>query len=250
MPSTIVWVVVLLAGSLVQPGAASKQSANSKQSVDEIVAASLRARGGVEALKGVTSIKRSGHTTLSGSSVPVTVWAKRPNLFRREMELPALLVILAYDGHTFWSANARDAAGQTVPGPPAERAQEEAAFDTILLDYKAKGHKVELVGTERQGDRLIHHLKVLKRNGKTEHYYLDAKTGLETRVVSTAEMPGGVKVEIAKEFSDYRPVKGILVPFHIRDFANDALVSETTLDSVEINVRLEDSLFRMPTKGQ
>jgi len=246
MPSAIVCVAALLAGSLVQQAAGSIPRAESKQSVDEIVAATLKARGGVEALKGVASIKRSGHTTLSGASVPVTIWAKRPDRFRREMQLQGLLVILGYDGQTFWTSSGGDLPAQRVSGPPAERAQEEAAFDTILLDYKAKGHKVDLLGTERLGKRDVYHLKVLKKNGKTEHYYLDTKTGLEARVVSTAEMPGGAKVEMAKEFSDYRPVKGILVPFVIRDFANDTLVSETTLDSVEINVPLEDSLFRMP----
>lgn len=240
IPFKFVGAVALLLGSLPQ------SSAEPKQSVDEIVAATLKARGGVEALRAVTALKRIGHTTLSGSAVPITIWAKRPNMFRREMELPALLVILGYDGKTFWTANARGGPGQAAPGPALERAQEEAAFDSVLLDYRAKGHKVQLVGTEQQAKTLLYHLKVTKKNGKTEHYYVDAKTGLEARVVSTAEM-AGQQVELAKEFSDYRTVKGIVVPFIIRDFANGTLVSETTLDIVEINPKLEDSLFRMPT---
>lgn len=242
MPTSFCCVVALLAGALLQARPAPTHR------VDEIVAGALRARGGVAALKAVTSIKRTGHTTLSGSQVPVTIWTRRPNFFRRELELPGLLVILAYDGKTFWSANARDAEGYPASGRAVEQAQEEAGFDTLLLDYKAKGHKVELVATEREGDRLLHHLKIVKKNGKTEHLYLDAKTGLEARAVSTTEREG-TPVELVREFSDYRPVKDIVVPFVIRDFANKTLVSETTFEAVDVNVPMDESLFRMRSKG-
>ena len=70
---------------------------------------------------------------------------------------------------------------------------------------------MEFVGTRLDGERSVHHLKLLKKNGKTEHYYIDAKTGLEMRRVYSAEL-GGVAVELAKEFSDYREVQGIRPP--------------------------------------
>jgi hypothetical protein len=41
-------------------------------------------------------------------------------------------------------------------------------------------------------------------------------------------------------------VNGVQIPFVVREFANGVLVSETILDSVEVNKRMEDALFRLP----
>ena len=79
--------------------------------------------------------------TLSGSSASVTTWEKRPNLFRREIDMPGLRVVLGSDGTTAWSANGADLPVTPLSGPQAERLQDEALLETALLDYAKKGHE-------------------------------------------------------------------------------------------------------------
>ena len=42
---------------------------------------------------------------------------------------------------------------QALPGPQAAYASQDAEFDSVFVDYKQKGHSVELVGKENAGRR-------------------------------------------------------------------------------------------------
>ena len=87
----------------------------------------------------------------------------------------------AYDGTTAWTINPMMGSDQPqeVPGPVAESLKEQADFDGPLLDYKAKGNTVELVGNEDLAGKKVHHLKLTRKGGKTMHFYLDAATGVQ-----------------------------------------------------------------------
>ena len=58
--------------------------ASQSPTVDEIVAKNLAAKGGVEKLRAVTSVKMTGRIKTSRRRMPVVNWAKRPNKMRRE----------------------------------------------------------------------------------------------------------------------------------------------------------------------
>ena len=48
-------------------------------SVDEIVAKNLAARGGVDKLRALTTMKMTGTVNVQGMDMPLTVMTKRPN---------------------------------------------------------------------------------------------------------------------------------------------------------------------------
>ena len=47
-------------------------------------------------------------------------------------------------------------------------------FDGALVDYKAKGNTIELVGKEKLDTKDVYHLKVTMKGGQVQHYFLDA----------------------------------------------------------------------------
>jgi outer membrane lipoprotein-sorting protein len=73
--------------------------------VDDIVARSLAAKGGVEKLRAVTSVKMTGRIKGPGGEMPVVSYAKRPNMRRRENVSDGQTFILASDGKTVWAVN-------------------------------------------------------------------------------------------------------------------------------------------------
>ena len=75
------------------------------QTVDEIVAKNLQAKGGAEKWKAVTSVKMTGKITMQGMELPLTVYAKRPNFNRQEVIVQDRQVIQAFDGTTAWLLN-------------------------------------------------------------------------------------------------------------------------------------------------
>ena len=86
---------------------------------------------------------------------------------------------MAFDGKTVWGINPMtgSTAPQELTGPQADLTRDEATFDPLFLTYKERGHAIELVGTETVEGTEAHHLKVTKKNGSIEHYYLNAATG-------------------------------------------------------------------------
>src|SRR6266851_1575950 len=68
------------------------------------------------------------------------------------------------------------AAVSAQTGDDLKGIQEEADTDGPLLDYKAKGNKVELVGKEKVNGKDAYHLKVTLATGTVRNIYLDAET--------------------------------------------------------------------------
>src|SRR5262245_55298590 len=74
------------------------------QTVDEIIAKNLQARGGLEKLKSVQSIRYTGKMTVGpGIEVPVTLEMKRPRNLRMEFTFQGMTAIQAYDGKDGWA---------------------------------------------------------------------------------------------------------------------------------------------------
>ncbi|HXW08336.1 MAG TPA: hypothetical protein VD833_24100 [Vicinamibacterales bacterium] len=217
-----------------------------RQTADEIVARNLAAKGGVERLKALTTARITASISGKGRDVRLTVWSKRPNLMRREVVDGNQKIINGFDGSALWVEDPRlGGQPQRITGPQAELASQEAEFDNVFVDYRQKGHTVELVGTETLDSRSVHHLKLTRRNGRVQHHYIDAETALEVRVVTSLDQ-GGMKAEFATDFSDHRDVEGLKVPFTMVQSVNGTPGQRVTLERVEFNVPVDDAMFQVP----
>jgi outer membrane lipoprotein-sorting protein len=224
-------------------------SADAAQAVtaDDVIARNLAARGGAEKLRSLNSVKITAVVTAQGMELPMTSWAMRPNRLRRDTKFQDQNIVMAFDGKTVWGINPMtgSTAPQEVTGPQADLTRDEATFDPLFLTYKERGHTIELVGTETVDGTEAYHLKVTKKNGSIEHYYLNAATALEMRTVSTLER-NGMTAEVTTDLGDYQTVDGMQVAFSMKQSMRGNLVAQVKLQKVEFNVPIEDDLFRMP----
>ena len=225
---------------------ASATPAAQTAAVDDLVAKNIAAKGGAEKLRGVTSVRITGRVKSGRGLSTITVWTRRPNSMRQEMTTDGQTRVTAFDGTTLWAVNpALGPSARQVTGPAAERAREEAEdFDSVLLDYREKGYQVEVVPSAAGAPP---HLRVTKKNGKVQDISLDPSTFLEQRI-STEVSQGGKTATITTEFSNYRPVDGMMVPFAIRQSVNGQVQTEVNYDRVQFNLPFDDGLFRMPAK--
>jgi len=238
--------LVIVALLVAAPGFARAQA---QPTVDEIVAKNLKAKGGVEKLKSMQTMQMTGKATLQGMDVAMKIYSKRPNMVRQEMTLQDKTIVQSSDGTTAWMINPMmgSDAPQELTGPAADALKDQADFDGTLTDYKAKGHTVELVGPEDIDGRKTYHLKVTKKNGQVQHYYLDADSGIELRVTTTMEQ-NGQQMTIASDLSNYQQVNGVMMPFSMKQSMNGMPLAQMTIDKAEFNVPLDDALFKMPAK--
>ena len=215
--------------------------------VEDIVARNLAAKGGIEKLRAVTSVKMTGRIKGPGGEMPVVSYAKRPNMRRRENTNDGQTFILAFDGKTVWAVNPLMSTRPTeITGPPADKTRQDADdFDSVLLDYKAKGRAVELVGTEAVQGITMHRLRVTTKTGAIQEIYINAETMLESKMVMQIEQAGRKGV-VTSEFSNYKEVDGIKLPLHIRQTFNGQLMAEVIYEQIQFNAPLDDALFAMP----
>lgn len=228
----------------------SAAAAAHAQTVDEIVAKNLQAKGGAEKWKAVNTVKMTGKITMQGMDLPLTVYAKRPNYNRQEIVLQDKQLVQAFDGTTAWLLNPMmgSEVPQELPGPAAEMMRNSADFDGALIDYKSKGHTVELVGKEKMDATEVYHLKVTMKNGHIQHYYLDAGSGIELKTTADVDLGTGSKQPLETEMSNYQPVNGIMIPHTVKQMLNGKPVVQMTIDKVEFNSAIDDALFKMPKK--
>ena len=131
-----------------------------------------------------------------------------------------------------------------------EQALEQADIDGPLVDYKDKGHALELVGRDKAGEAEAWRLKLTLKNGTVRDVYLDAGSFLEVLTVSKRTIRG-VAVEAESRLEDYREVEGIMFPHLIRSGARGRPERQSlTVETIEINPVLEDSRFRMPPEAK
>ncbi|MEW6731747.1 MAG: hypothetical protein AB1489_10500 [Acidobacteriota bacterium] len=222
----------------------------SAQSLDEIINKNIQARGGLDKLKAVKSMKFTGKIRFQGLEAPLTLQFKRPNNARLEIVVQGKTIVQAYDGDTGWAIV--PFTGSSDPEKMSEddlkEIQEQADFDGPLIDYKAKGHTVELVGKEDLEGTSVYKLKVTLKTGDVRYLFIDAENYLELKTTSKQKRQG-TEFEVDSYLGDYKEVNGILIPHAIENKTQGRVISQFTLEKIETNVAIEDTIFKMPAKS-
>jgi len=219
------------------------------QTADELLAKYVAARGGAARIAAVESLRMTAKARGQGGREAVVVReAKRPGRIRLEFTVQGVTGVYAHDGERGWQVSPLD--GVLEPGPmspeAARAAIEQGDIGGPLVDWKAKGHRVELVGRESEGGRDVWKLKVTLKDGDVRHVYLDAQSFLHVRTESTREVRGR-PVELQTTFADYRETEGVLFPHSIEVGVKGRPSRLAILvQKVEVNPALDDARFRMP----
>jgi len=213
-----------------------------------VIERSLEALGGAESWSEVDTLELTGTFATFSSSQPFHLWRKRPDLYRFEHQEADRPLTIGFDGETVWWENHTPFSEVTWPAEPPEvysrGYRADALFEYPFLRPEEKGHQVELIGRTDYEGIDSYELRVTLADGTTETWYLDADSFLPAARVA----PAGFKdFETTQRvfFSDFRPVAGILVPFHVESELNN-LYRVMQVDEVEAGGEIDDSLFEFP----
>jgi outer membrane lipoprotein-sorting protein len=222
---------------------------SSAETSEEIVAKNIQARGGLEKIKSIQSMRMTGTMRLGDDRLPTSLELKRPNKSRWEFTLEGQTAVQAYDGKTAWMIMPFE--GQTEPqvmtDQEARDIEMQADVDGPLVDAAAKGNTIELVGKKTiEGGLETWHLRIIRKNGDARDLYLDGKTYLQVLAV-TKRTADGETVEIRSKIGDYKNVGGIMLP-HLFEASASGVPQTQALEfqKIEINVPIDDSRFAMP----
>ena len=227
-------------------------SAASALTVDELVAKNTEARGGIEAIRAIQSIKSTGKMNFSGGDFSIELGFsslnERAAKVRTEASIQGLTQVTAYDGKDAWTINPfqgrRDP--ERMSAEDAKGLEVQADMDGPLVDWQSKGHKVEYLGTEDMDGTQAHKLKVTLKNGDIEYRYLDPDYFLEILIVTQSKRRG-VETEMETELGNYEKVAGVYMPFAIESGPKGGQRGQKIqIEKAEANVDIDDALFAFP----
>ncbi|MFL6213403.1 MAG: LolA family protein [Blastocatellia bacterium] len=238
--------ILLFAFTLLMSALASAQTA------DEIIKKNIEARGGLQKIKAIKSVKATGKLAVAGPGLelPITIQQKRPNTFRLDATFQGQSLIQVYDGDTGWQINPFENINQPekMAGDDLKDAQEQADLDGPLVDYKEKGHTVELMGKEDLEGTPAYKLKLTLKSGDTRYVYIDAANYLELKVTAKRRSPGGEQ-EMDIYPGNYKPINGVLFPYSIEQKVGGQTQVTISMDKIEVDVPIDDAIFKMPAKA-
>ncbi len=137
---------------------------------------------------------------------------------------------------------------ETVPPEALRVMEEQADMDGPLVDYKSKGHTVELLGKEKVEGTDCYKLKVTLKSGDVRTVFIDTESNLEVKVEGRTMIRGTEQVSDTL-LGDWKDVGGILMAHSIDNGQPGApMRQKITIDKIELNVPLEDARFAMPVK--
>jgi len=221
----------------------------SAQTAEEMAAKNIEARGGLDKLKAIQTMRISGSLEVQGFKAAIVSEMKRPDKVRQSFTLQGMTEIDAYDGTSAWKISPFQ--GKKDPELMGEDElrgmQDQADIDGPLVDAAAKGNKMEALGKQSLDGNDVLVLRVTLKNGDQFTYYFDPDTFLETRVDQAIFLRGTAR-ETTTEFGSFKEVQGVLIPFSIQagPKARADQRQKVTVDKVEMNVPMDDSMFVMP----
>ena len=210
---------------------------------EQLVAKNLEARGGADKLRAITSMHAVGTRRVGGGQdAKVESWAVNGKDYRSEFSLQGMTAVSAWDGKEAWAISPfqgrRDP--QKISADDAKGMIEATDIAGPLVDYQAKGNKVEYLGTEDIDGTDAHKLRVTLKNGDSQYIFLDPDAFLEIRVV-THRMVRGQDEVATTDLGEYEKVDGIYFPFES---------GRTHLDKVELNQTIDPKIFAFPGGGR
>jgi len=259
-------------------------------SATEIVDKNVAARGGLQAWRAVETMTLTGKMGAGGNqraalSVPIAggrnaasnlqgirerrveevqlpfeMDLARPHKARVELQLKGQTAIQVYDGRNGWKLRPFLNRLEVEPYTAEEMkvASMQSELDGPIVDYAAKGTRIELDGIEKVEGRDTYKLKLTLKSGDVTHVWVDAQTFLETKIEGQPRRLDGSYHPVEVYYRDYRNVNGLEIPFvletRVLPVAKTALGLRDTpvppekafIEKVVINPKFDAGLFSKP----
>lgn len=215
--------------------------------VDEIIEKSLSAQGGREVLKSITtSIMEADLTIYAGSNVingkRVTYTGYSPFRIRIEEKVDSIRTVMVYDGEKGWMEQGGKI--QELPEEWLSYFKNSEKRLNILLEYKNKETRAELLGFKEVGEKRAYAVKLTGKDGEWIVFYFEEESFIPIKQEFNALNPETGVISKTEIFLDnYSKILDVLTPMKVTVLRDGQKVMEINFRNIQFNVPLESSLF-------
>lgn len=227
------------------------------QTADEIIEKHLAATGGREKLAKVTSRVSTGAISLTTPvgelKGTIELSQKRPNKTRTLIKIDASAIgggqitsDQRFDGTSGYAIDSFNG-NRDITGDQLE-AMKAGSFPTPFLNYKETGMAAALGAQEKVDTRDAYVVQLKPKTGPGVKAYFDAENFMLVKTIITVNVPQlGGPIDQVVEFSDFRDVDGIKIPYLTKS-SNPVQTVVATVTDVKQNIDIDDSSFAKPAQ--
>jgi hypothetical protein len=216
------------------------------ESVEDIINKYIAARGGINQLNLVKTIRMTG-TKIGRDEIIMIITKVDGELFRTDMHRGnevACQIITKNKGWNYDSFSSYQAEEMSMEKWQALR--DELYIFSPLVNYRKKGFKAKLLGKDVLYDRDCFKIQLTSPQGKESFYFIDCKTHLLVQSRKKAEMNGKIyrnSPETITNFRNYKNFGGVLFPQIIETESVEGRVDSMIFYEIETNIAVDEKLY-------
>lgn len=216
------------------------------QTADEVVNKHIEAVGGAANWKKVTSLVQTGSMSVQGTDITVVRSVLHTKGTRQDISVMGMNGYQILTPTAGW--NFMPFQGQTAAEPMTQddvkESQDDLDAQGSFIDYKEKGHTVELIGSEDVEGTDCFKLKVALKSGRTETIFIDKKSYNMIKSISVRKA-NGQEMELATTYSNFQKLpEGIVVPMSMNLPLGPGMNVDFALSKVEVNKPIDEVIFK------
>jgi hypothetical protein len=218
------------------------------QSADDVIQKYTTNMGGLEAINKITSAKMTGTVTTQGMDLALTTQIINGKGMRTDVEVMGSSVTNCYYNGKGWKINPYAGAptATEVTGNELSDFKAQSSLANQLMDYKARGHQVEMQGEETvEGIKTFKIKLTNKDDGKVTTYFISTTDYTLIKSVGSREIQGE-EVEVETYYSDIKEIGGVKFFMSRSQKIEGQEFQAIKFDKIELNVTVDEKIFEMP----
>jgi zinc protease len=222
----------------------STVSAAATPSAEQILDTYVKALGGREAWKKLTSRESVGTIEIPAMNLSGTIdlREKAPDQVVANITINGAKFSQGFDGAVGWSDDPQNGLREQAGTELAETKRDADFYHP--LDLRQLYSKFTVTGIEKVDERDAYIVVATPPEGEPDKMYFDVQTGLLLRIIGHHHSAEGV-AEFTEDLSDYRETDGIKLPFTVHQAGGDSTFT-IKFTKVHHNITIENSEFSKP----
>lgn len=204
--------------------------------------------GSTEAFDSIKTAKMTGTATAQGNNFPLTIQIINGKAVRTDIEVMGQQLINAYKEGKGWKQNAF--AGAPTPtevtGAELDELKQQSMIAPPLMHYADRGDQVELQGQEDVDGKKTFKIKMTSKvDSSVTYFYIDAADYMLIKSTADRKIMGQT-MTVESWYSDLKAFGNVKFYMTRIQKVNGQEIQTIKLDSVELNVPVDESIFDMP----
>lgn len=217
------------------------------QTVDEVIDKYIAALGGKDKLATLISVHLDGVSVVNGNEITNATTKVQDKLFRNDLNFGMGTSVTIITPEKGWRSNPRNGgAFEPMTDEVLKASLYQMDCAGPLVNYAAKGHRVELIGKDTADGIECYKIKLTTKGGKEINYWLDSKTYLIHQSSQKGGFGGGrgADMELVTLFKDYKAVDGIQFAFTTELKGGGFGGGTMSYEKIEINKPVDNKLYK------